>query len=282
MKLSKLAGYLLCMAVVFGLSAQSARAVADRDIPVDLVVNGEYIKTDARPFIDYDTTYVPIRFVSEALGADRVEWDPQRAKVSVQDEKKIQLTIGSAYAMVDGKRVKMQGAARIVQDRCFVPVRFISETLGARVNWDGTYYEVKIEKSNQTVPQEMILKKEYDKEDTLWLGRIIHAESGGEPFAGKVAVGNVILNRVQSREYPNTIYDVIFDRKYGVQFEPTMNGAIYNTPSSHSMIAAKRALEGHSEAGRSLYFLNPRIATNFWIVNNRTFHRRIANHDFYL
>ena len=46
------------------------------------------------------------------------------------------------------------------------------------------------------------------------MSRIIHAESGAEPFDGKIAVGNVVLNRVESKQYPNTIYGVIFDRPY--------------------------------------------------------------------
>ena len=120
------------------------------------------------------------------------------------------------------------------------------------------------------------------KDEIFWLGRIIEAESSGEPASGKVAVGNVILNRVKSNEFPNTIYTVIFDRTHGVQFEPIMNGSIYNTPSAESMISAKRALRGENIAGNSLYFLNPRTAANSWISNNRPYYMTIHNHDFYL
>lgn len=99
---------------------------------------------------------------------------------------------------------------------------------------------------------------------------------------GKIAVANVVLNRVKSPLFANNIYDVIFDRNYGVQFTPILNGTIYNTPLGDSVVAAKRALRGENYASESLYFLNPRIATSSWIINNRTFFRRIGNHDFYL
>ena len=62
----------------------------------------------------------------------------------------------------------------------------------------------------------------------MWLSRILYAEANTEPLAGKIAVGNVIMNRVKSPEFPDTIYSVIFDRKYGVQFTPVANGSVYN------------------------------------------------------
>ena len=116
----------------------------------------------------------------------------------------------------------------------------------------------------------------------MWLSRIIHAESRGEPIDGKIAVGNVILNRVKSHEFPNTIYNVIFDRKPSVQFEPIINGSIYNSPGKDSIKAAKHALSGTDVAGKSLYFFNPKIATSSWISKNRPYFKTIHNHDFYL
>ena len=121
----------------------------------------------------------------------------------------------------------------------------------------------------------------YDSEDIYWMSRIINSEAGGEPFLGKIAVGNVVMNRVRSSQYPNTVKDVIFDRKYGVQFSPIINGTIYNSPNYDSIIAARICLEGYSLSNDVIYFLNPRIATNFWIVNNCKYEFTIGNHKFY-
>jgi N-acetylmuramoyl-L-alanine amidase len=96
-----------------------------------------------------------------------------------------------------------------------------------------------------------------------------------------MAVGNEVLNRVRSSQYPNSIYGVIFDRKHGIQFSPIANGTIYNTPNAESIIAAKICLEGYSLSSTALYFLNPRISTSFWIVENCTYEFSIGGHDFY-
>jgi len=115
-----------------------------------------------------------------------------------------------------------------------------------------------------------------------WLSRIIEAEAAGESLKGKVAVGEVILNRVRSDEFPDTIWKVIFDTKFGIQFEPVANGTIYNTPSAESIKAAKMALDGSNYVGDCLYFLNPRIAESNWISKNRVHYTTIGNHEFYL
>ena len=96
-----------------------------------------------------------------------------------------------------------------------------------------------------------------------------------------MAVGNVVLNRVADSRYPNTIYQVIFDKKYGTQFTPAANGSIYKSPNAESVLAAKICLEGYSLNSEMLFFLNPDIAENFWIVQARKFVFSIGNHDFY-
>ncbi|QUH27370.1 cell wall hydrolase [Serpentinicella alkaliphila] len=120
------------------------------------------------------------------------------------------------------------------------------------------------------------------EDDIYWLSRIIHAEAQGEPYEGKVAVGNVVLNRVAHRDFPNTIRGVIYDKQYGyVQFSPVLDGSINNTPNEESRRAAIDALDGYRPVGTALYFLNPRKATNFWIVHNRRYFMTIGDHDFY-
>ena len=63
----------------------------------------------------------------------------------------------------------------------------------------------------------------YDHDELYWLSKLIYAESGAEPFLGKLAVGTVVMNRVDSDEFPSNIVDVIFDKENGVQFTPTAN-----------------------------------------------------------
>jgi len=118
--------------------------------------------------------------------------------------------------------------------------------------------------------------------DVYWLSRIIHAEAEAESYTGKVAVGNVIMNRVKSSLFPNTIKGVIFEYYKGIpQFSPVADGTIYNTPNADSINAAKAALSGTSVVGSATYFFNPDKSEGTWIVQNKTFVKRIGNHVFY-
>ena len=124
--------------------------------------------------------------------------------------------------------------------------------------------------------------RNYSDEDLLWLARIIEAEAGAESYEGKVAVGNVILNRVDSKEFPNTIYGVIFDYHGSIpQFSPVAEGTIHNKPSAESIKAAKDALNGARPVGNSTYFFNPSKAAGTWIVKNKTYVTKIGGHSFY-
>lgn len=132
------------------------------------------------------------------------------------------------------------------------------------------------------VTRSKLYENDYTQNDLYWLSRIVHAEAEGESYQGKVAVANTILNRVKHKEYPNTIYGVIFDKKFGIQYSPTADGRIYNTPNTDSIRAAKSALEGYNNVGNSMYFYNPKKAFGSWIKNNRKFYVTIGNHNFHL
>jgi N-acetylmuramoyl-L-alanine amidase len=118
--------------------------------------------------------------------------------------------------------------------------------------------------------------------DLYWLSRIIHAEAEAEPYEGKVAVGNVILNRVNSGTFANTVKGVIFEYSNGhAQFSPVADGTIYNTPSAASVQAAKDALAGVRPVGSCQFFFNPDKSAGTWIVQNKTYVKTIGNHAFY-
>lgn len=118
--------------------------------------------------------------------------------------------------------------------------------------------------------------------DLYWLSRIIHAEAEAEPYSGKVAVGNVIVNRVNSGLFPNTVKNVIFEYYKGIpQFSPVAEGTIYNSPNADSIKAAKAALAGTNYVGNATYFFNPDKSEGTWIVKNKTLVKRIGNHVFY-
>ena len=85
-----------------------------------------------------------------------------------------------------------------------------------------------------------------------------------------------------SGQFPDTVKEVVFDRKYGVQFEPVSNGTIYDQPIDSAVLAAKLCLEGANTAGKSLYFFAPALSAGSWIRSSRTYCTTIGCHRFYL
>ena len=225
-------------------------------------------------------TYVPFRAFAVLADNCEVRWDPstRTATAKTSAGATISAKVGESYLVFGERCFYTVAPIRIVDDRLYVPIRPLARCFGIEVEWNGQTRSVSLIRTGKVVRSDAGV---YDADALYWLARIICAEAKGEPFSGQVAVGNVVLNRVASRQYPNTIYDVIFDRNYGVQFTPTSNGTIYQVPSQSAIWAAKVCLEGYTLSEDILYFFNPAIATSQWIANNCTYAFRIGGHVFY-
>jgi N-acetylmuramoyl-L-alanine amidase len=109
------------------------------------------------------------------------------------------------------------------------------------------------------------------------LARLVEAEASGEPYAGKVAVAYVVLNRVDSNQFPNSITAVI---NQSGQFTPVSNGEIKKPASAASKRAVNEAVNADRSLGKgSLFFYNSRTATNRWL-DSRPTTMVIGNHTF--
>jgi N-acetylmuramoyl-L-alanine amidase len=104
------------------------------------------------------------------------------------------------------------------------------------------------------------------RDDIMLLARAIYAEARGESFTGQVAVGSVILNRVASPLFPDSIGEVIMQsNEYVYQFTPVADGSINLVPDETAVNAALQALMGEDPTNGALFFYNPRIASDRWI-----------------
>lgn len=112
-----------------------------------------------------------------------------------------------------------------------------------------------------------IYMSEQESNDLYLLAKCIHAEARGESYIGQVAVGAVILNRVASPDFPNTIYGVIYQPW---AFTAVHDGQINLEPEASSYQAATDALNGWDPTYGSLYYYNPATATSGWIFNRQT------------
>lgn len=94
------------------------------------------------------------------------------------------------------------------------------------------------------------------------LARLVYGEARGEPYTGQVAVAAVVLNRVKSSSFPNTISGVIYQNG---AFDVVKDGQINLTPNSTAIKAAQDALNGWDPSYGAIYYFNPSTATNKWI-----------------
>ena len=167
---------------------------------------------------------------------------------------------------------RSDGQVYVKSGRTYVPLRLTMNLLGGSATWDPWLGGAAVTSRDAS----------HDAADLYWLSRIISAESRGESLHGQIAVGNVVLNRVESPDFPDTIPGVIFDRVDGIQFEPVKNGTVYDTPTAQSVEAARRALDGETVIGDALYFYAPALSQGVWINANRTYAQTIGCHRFYL
>ncbi len=110
-------------------------------------------------------------------------------------------------------------------------------------------------------------KTDYTNSDLTLLARCIYAEARGESYTGQVAVGAVVLNRVRSSQFPNTVAGVIYQKG---AFTAVDDGQINLTPNQTAYNAAQDALNGWDPTYGCLYYYNPAVATSAWIFTRET------------
>ena len=222
--------------------------------------------------------YIPFRAAASAISGSSYSYD-SKTKTATMRAPGLEIVAGNGcYVTYANGRALFNTTPNVIMSdgRMYIPATVFAKAVGMRL--DATDSKVSLSGSySPLVPAD----KFYRSDEVFWLARIIHAESRGEALLGQIAVGNVVLNRVRSAYYPNTIYGVIFDRKYGVQFSPVIDGTIYNTPGYNATLAAKICLEGYDVSEGAFFFLNVALATSSWIPRNREYAFTIGNHDFY-
>lgn len=112
--------------------------------------------------------------------------------------------------------------------------------------------------------------------DLNLLARVVYGEARGEPYTGQVAVAAVVLNRVRSSSFPNSVAGVVYQSG---AFDCVSDGQINLTPNRSAYNAAKDALNGWDPTYGCLFYYNPRTATSKWMLS-RTVKLSIGNHAF--
>ena len=252
----------LVTAALFSIPALGAEVILDEiALPAD------------QGWITEGTSYVTLRALAEHTGY-QLTWDGEKALLQGENLL-LQAQPGALYIYSNQRVLYVPEGVQIHQGRTVIPLRTAVEALGGSLIWDGVSARFRS-------PQNAPAQASYPEEDLYWLARVISAESRGEPLVGQIAVGNVVLNRVADSQFPNTVKEVVFDRKNGTQFEPVSNGTIYQQPTESALLAAKLCLEGADVVGDCLYFYAPALSAGTWISGNRTYYTTIGCHKCYL
>ena len=234
--------------------------------------------TTVKGLVINGVSYIPFRQAASLIPGSSYSYD-SKTKTSVMRAPGLEIVAGNGcYVTYANGRALFNTTPNVIMSdgRMYIPASIFAKAVGMRVDTNDS----RISLSGSYSPL-IPADKFYREDEVFWLARIIHAESRGEALLGQIAVGNVVLNRVRSAYYPNTIYGVIFDRKYGVQFSPVLDGTIYNTPGYNATLAAKICLEGYDVSEGAFFFLAPELATSSWIPRTREYAFTIGNHDFY-
>ncbi|NKE06629.1 cell wall hydrolase [Mesobacillus selenatarsenatis] len=131
--------------------------------------------------------------------------------------------------------------------------------------------KVDVDSKESSVTDKRFIKEE----EVKLLARLVHAEAKGEPYEGKVAVAEVVLNRVENEQFPDSVKEVIYQKN---AFQPVQNGAINKPANEEAINAVEDALENDNKID-SLYFYNPDTATSQWIFTREVV-KTIGKHAF--
>ena len=200
------------------------------------------------------------------------------------DALELRAAANTEYMRANGRYFYIPYGYLIEDGRVYLPEDAIEKILGVNVLFSEAQNNVEIAGGGIVFPigGEDYYERSFPSEDLFWLARIIHAESKNEPLAGMIGVGNVVLNRVASPDFPATVYNVIYDREFVIQFEPIATGGVLDAPDELSVIAAYLCMEGYNTVGDSLFFVNPAKGVNPWFEEKLTPTVVIGSHHFYV
>lgn len=177
------------------------------------------------------------------------------------------------YMLANGRALYIPNGYYEINGSHVFPVSTVAKVFTLDLSYDPDSGAVRFGTANEAI----LLSGEefYNADDLYWMSRIITWESGNQPVSGQIAVGNVVLNRVASERFPDTIKDVIFQPG---QFSPAMNGVVYGDPYDISVVCAKLALEGYNTVGDALFFQVGRYGA---VADIAEYVCTIAGHNFF-
>ena len=247
------------------------------DTESGLLIDGEHAPAEVALTVWEGVSYVALAPMAQALDPTaQVSWDSGSGTVTVTTGA-LSLTakVGQLYLEANGRYLYLPEGVQLVQSSVMVPRWAVAEAFDAALGWDAAAGVATVTRGSGAIqPGDSY----YNQEDLFWLSRIIDAESGNQPLEGKMAVAIVVMNRVASPIYPDTVEEVLAQKN---QFSTYRSGGLAeNSPNASSVIAAKLVLDGGvvEEVAEALYFDS---SSSSWAARNRECIAVIGGHRFY-
>ena len=265
-----------CLLMVSGMILSTgAEVVFPKDAaPTTVYLDGREVLQNECVILQ-SITYVPLRNFCNLFEDCKITWNAKTSTATVKtDDLTMTVQSGAIYITANGHYYYTVGEVRNLNGHLYVPIRPLAKAFAAELNWNASARRTELKSAANG--RNAVAWANYKSDEVYWLSRIISAEAKGEPFEGQIAVGNVVLNRVRSSRFPNTIAGVIYQDG---AFDAVRDGQINLTPNEQSRRAARDALNGWDPTGGCLYYYNPATATSKWIWT-REVRLSIGDHSF--
>ena len=254
---------LMVFTLMIGIGIHLPAAAAESQIAV--YVDGALVEK-AAAVVENGVTYVSLYHTTLAL---RPGSYLRADGLMVGSDFTMGAFVGSQYMACNNRFLYVPGLVRAHPEthETLVPVRSLALALGAKVEWNAD--GIHLTTGGAALQDGGTF---YNAADVDLIARVIRHESGNQSLAGKIAVANVILNRVKSHQFPNTVYEVLFQKN---QFP----GATNATAKAEDIIAAKLAIDGANTVGGACWFNG--VGKACWASRNKTLIATIGGHSFY-
>ena len=265
--------------------AQAADEAVTEEVAVPAVTTDELVLIDGQPapieigrIQGNGTTYVSLAGMAKALDQSATAaWDGSTGTVTVTTETlTMTARIGEQYVVANGRYLYLSEGVRQNNGTVIVPLSIVTKAFDATLSWDAASGKILVRRGSGAL---MSGEQFYNQEDLFWLSRVMFAEAGNQGLKGQMAVGNVVLNRVFSTIFPDSIHGVLAQRN---QFSTYKGGALAKrNPTQSCIIAAKLVLDGGvvEEVEDALWF--DAKCSGSWAARHKTHLATLGGHKFY-
>ena len=256
-------------ALVLACTAPLTAAASHGEVveEVSILVNGTRVELEEPARMLEGRLFLPIAQIASLFGAS-VGWDGEKeaAIITTAAGDTIMLRDGVPTVYVNETRYILEQAPFLANGKMHVPIRYAASLLQASASWDDEQRIAELtakESADEAITAALTEAEPYTEEEFMLLAKLTQVEAGYESYEGQLAVANVILNRVKSSKFPDTIRDVIYS---GKQFPPAHNGLLDKAKPNESVLrAVQDALDGKNNIEDAVYFHNPKVdGGSYW------------------